>query len=196
MGVITAREAKRKIPHLSAGTLLALLFYAGIIERIHFALLFIVLAGIFLLYVLVKIPILHAFVKTMEREEERELLPGIGALFLVLGMNIAVWLFSPAIATATLLILSWGDSIAALAGPYGTHPYLNPKKTWEGILAAVVTATLVASFAVPFTPALIASTIAMLIEGLDLKIGSWRIDDNVLIPLVAGTVIALMGQFA
>jgi len=38
-----------------------------------------------------------------------------------------------------------------------------------------------------------AATIAMLLEGLDLKIAQWEVDDNLLIPLVSGLVMIVLG---
>lgn len=190
---IAGIELRRKLFHIISGSVIAALLFSGWIAAIHLTILFAALVLLFLIYPHWKLPVLHEMLCAMEREENMKSSPGIGASFFVLGMALAAWLFPPATAAAAVLILAWGDSIAALIGPYGNISYLNPKKTWEGILAGILAATLAASFAVPFTIALAASSVAMLLEGLDLKLGSWKIDDNLLIPLAAGTVM-LVGQ--
>jgi dolichol kinase len=188
-------ELKRQLFHITAGTIIAILLIKEWITPIHLTILLAILISLFLLYLKIKIPLIHHLLVAMEREENMRTFPGLGATFFVLGITLTAWIFPPTIASASILILAWGDGIASLIGPYGKLPYINPKKTWEGILAAIVAGTATATTIVLFAQAFAGATIAMFIEGLDLKIGKWKIDDNLLVPLIAGLVMLLLGNF-
>ena len=43
--------------------------------------------------------------------------------------------------------------------------------------------------------AMMASVVAMIVEGVDLKLFGERVDDNVVVPVVAGIVIVIMRFF-
>jgi len=94
------------------------------------------------------------------------------------------------------MILALGDSVSRLVGPYGylKHPFHN-EKFLEGVITGAAAGFIGALFFISWLPALIASTISMLIEGIDLEIKNFKIDDNLLIPVVAGGVISLIGLF-
>ena len=68
---------------------------------------------------------------------------------------------------------------------------LTIEQTIDGVLVGVMAATLGSFFFVPFHVALTASFGAMFVETLDLKIGI-EIDDNLLIPVVAGGIMTWM----
>ena len=102
-------------------------------------------------------------------------------------------LFPEPIALAAIAIMALGDSVTNVFGRYFGEirlPY-NRKKTVDGVLIGIGAATLGALFFVPLGVALAASTMAMFVETWDLKIGV-PIDDNVLVPLVAGGVMLVM----
>ena len=112
---------------------------------------------------------------------------------MVLGALLAVILFEKNVAMAAIAVMALGDSVTNIFGRYFGEvklPY-NPKKTVDGALLGVGAGTLAAFFFVPFHVALIGSFCAMFVETLDLKIGI-EIDDNVLVPLVAGCVMGLL----
>jgi len=183
-------EVKRDIFHIISGTALALLFSYSILDKTHFLMLLSVSIVLFVLYRFIKIPGVHHFLEALERPRNiKKNLAGIGALFYMIGITLAVWLFSKDVATAAMLVLAWGDSASRFIGPKGKVKYLNPHKTWEGIIAGIIAATIAAQFFVPLWHALVASSAAMLIEGLDVKIGKLKIDDNLFIPLIAGYVL-------
>ena len=116
--------------------------------------------------------------------------PGLGSLLFLLSAVIVVGLFPKDIAMAALVILSFGDSIPVLFGKYGKIQYFyNKKKTWEGILMGIVCGALAARLFVSWHEAWIAAAIVMLIEGFDFKIFGWKLDDNLMIPILAGLVI-------
>lgn len=190
---LSSLELSRKLFHIIVGTLLAVLFYYGFLTPLRFVALLGAVTLLFLIYTQVEIPVLHQFMFYVERKENVDYFPGIGAIFFVFGMTAAAWLFPKPVATAAILILAWGDGLAGIVGPYGKFAYINPKKTWEGIFAAIAVSVAAASFVVPVLFALVASTLSMLIEGLDITLYSWRINDNLIVPVVSGAVLALLG---
>ncbi|HLF54163.1 MAG TPA: phosphatidate cytidylyltransferase [Candidatus Nanoarchaeia archaeon] len=184
-------EVKRHSFHIIGGTALALLYYFDLMAKAHFEALLIVSIILAVIYKRYKIPIIHQAMLAMERKQNLQNFPGIGVVFFLLSSTIAIWIYPKNIAVAAIMILSWADGIAGLIGRHGKVPYFNPKKTWEGIILAIIAGTIVAQFFVPLLSALLASTISMFIEGLDLKIGKWKIDDNLFIPILAGAVMML-----
>jgi len=185
-------ETNRRIFHITTGTILALLINYGILTLKEVFLLILLSIWLSFLAKHIRIPILHQVLPILERKQNLLHMPGIGVITFLAGTALALYLYSHTIAIASLLILTFGDGIAGLIGPHGTNPYFNPKKMWEGIIAGILIATIFAQLLVPIIPALIASTIAMLLEGLDLRIGSKKIDDNLLIPVVAGAVLTFL----
>jgi dolichol kinase len=68
------------------------------------------------------------------------------------------------------------------------HPYVGTKFV-EGWIAGFIAGFIAAFVFVPWPEALAASFFAMLVEGIEIKIGAEEIDDNLLIPLVAASAI-------
>jgi len=185
-------ETKRHFFHITFGTILAILLYLQLLSATRFAILLGGSAILFLVYKHYKIPVLHQIMMALERKEDLRKFPGIGAMCFVLGCTLAVYLYPPNIAVAAIMILAWGDGIAALIGPYGKIRYFNPRKTWEGVLAGIIAGTIAAQFYVALWQAFAGAGIAMLIEGLNLKIGKQRINDNLIIPIIAGFVMLII----
>ncbi len=183
-------ELERRLFHIGFGTLLALLLYFNLINKAHLAILLVISLATFLIYRRWKIPLIHQAMLILERKENLKTFPGIGAFFYLLGCTIAAWIYPTEIAVASILILAWGDGAGALIGTHGKLPYLNPKKMWEGILFGIIAGTIAAQFFVPLLQAFAAAAICMLIEGLDLR--KYRLDDNLLIPILAGIIITMM----
>ncbi len=102
-----------------------------------------------------------------------------------------VALFPKPVAIASLLTLSIGDSAAAIVGiTYGRHQ-INKRKTFEGTLAFVISASIV-GWLVPGIP-LYAAILAALAAGL-VEVLFTVFDDNISIPLASGlTLVLLLG---
>lgn len=129
-----------------------------------------------------------------ERPEHRRAFPGSGSFFMVLGCLLAMLLFEKSIALAAMAIMALGDSVTHVFGRYFGEvrlPY-NSRKTLDGALMGIAAATLGAFFFVPFHVALVGSLAAIFVETLDLRLGFVELDDNVLVPLVAGAVMAMI----
>ena len=176
--------------HIILGIAIVLLLNFNLINATYLFILFIF--GLILSFLSTKlnIPVIHQFLRTFDREKDLEKFPGKGAIFYVLGAFIVVLVFPKDIALASIMILALGDSVSRLVGPYGylKHPFHN-EKFFEGVIAGAVAGFIGALFFVSWLPALIASSVSMLIEGIDFRIKKFKIDDNLLIPIVAGVVI-------
>ena len=194
--MLTKLEVKRQSVHILVGVVIVALIYLDVLNAL---VLFIIAISGFLVSFLSKkrhIPVISKLLKTLDRKKDLESFPGKGLVFYVLGSFFAVFLFEKNIAMAAVMILALGDSVSRLVGPYGylKHPFHN-EKFLEGVLAGAFAATLGAMFFVSWFEAVLASIVAMLIEGADLELNNFKIDDNLMIPVVAGGVIWAMRSF-
>lgn len=194
--MITKLEFKRQLFHIFLGVSIVLLVYFNIIGYKFLFCLFI--AGVLLSLVCMrcKVPGVHTILEALDRKNDMKTMPGKGAVFYALGSAFAVLLFEKNTAMASIMILALGDSVSRLAGPYGylKHPY-NSEKFVEGIILGAVAAFFGAAAFVPWREAAAASGIAMFVEGIDLRIGGFKIDDNLTIPLISGYVITAVTAF-
>ena len=180
-------EFRRQIAHLLFGLLLVLLIYFDIIGYKIVGILFIISL---LIPYLCKIQHFNKFVCYLERESETNSFRAKGLVFYLLGVFFSLILFDKNIALASITILAIGDSISTIRGRV-KHPF-NDKKYLEASILAWLISGFVASLFVPFYASYIASFVAMLIESFDCKIYGTKIDDNLIIPLVAGLVMTLI----
>jgi dolichol kinase len=186
-------ELKREVFHIIVG----ILFVIGIMYIPHAQLIGIILLvfGFFLSIFATqfKIPLISKGLEIFERESDKNF-PGKGVLFFFAGALLSLQLFSRNIALASILILTFGDPIAHFVGAnFGKiNSQMNRNKNLEGTLAGIAVGGIFASFFVPVFPAFIGASIAMIIELVGVKIGREKIDDNLLIPLIAGLVIYLI----
>ena len=109
------------------------------------------------------------------------------------GVFLAMVLFPKDITMAAIIVLALGDAIAPLVGQYGKikHP-LSEKKFLEGTIAGALVAFVGALIFVKHYEAALAAVFAMLAEGIDLRLGRHPLNDNIVIPVVAGAVIWLL----
>lgn len=186
-------EIKRKAVHLFVGVFLALFYYFGFISW-RPLLLLIAVALIVSHYAKNHfVPVVDWFLDKLERPKDKKEFPGRGAIMLLIGSFLAIVLFPRDVAVASIMILALGDAISALLGPFGSipHPW-NKVKVIEGMIAGAIAGFVGAAVFVPYPQAFWASFIAMALETLDLEFFDTKIDDNVMIPLVAGIVMILM----
>ncbi|TWT43927.1 Cytidylyltransferase family protein [Phycisphaerae bacterium RAS1] len=119
--------------------------------------------------------------------EERELM---GGTFVLLAGFLCVLLFSKPIAVTVLFILSISDSAASIIGIlFGKARFMG--KTIAGSAAFFVTALVIAAVLLPGRVGIIvvAAVAATLVEALPLRIGGWKVDDNLSVPLITGCVL-------
>jgi len=112
-----------------------------------------------------------------------------GATFVFLGSFLTVFLFPKEVAVIALLFLTIGDPTACLIGlAIGKHKLIG-EKTVEGSLAFIMAGLIATSWisTVPFATKIAGVILAGLIELIP-----WRIDDNLMIPLLSGTIMMIL----
>lgn len=188
-------ELRRQIMHLITGLSIVILYRYNFINAQILLIILIFGGALSLLSLKYKIPGVYQILKFFDRPKDLNYFPGRGSFFLVLGSFLAVWIFPKDIALASIAIMAIGDSITTLIGTYFgkiKNP-LNPKKHLEGTVLAIILSTIAAFTFVSFEKAFLASIAGMIIESLALRFLNQIIDDNILIPLVAGMVMMLLG---
>ena len=186
-------EFRRKILHIFFGLIAVALIYYDLIQI--WAFLILIVAGIIISFISARleIPVISQMLKWFDRNEKT---PGNGAITLVIGIALVWTIFygKKDIICASVMILSLGDSFSLIVGKYfgkRKHP-LNSFKMIEGTIAGIIAGFFGALIFVSFLEALFASVVAMLIEAVNIKIGKQVIDDNLIIPIVAGVVIYII----
>jgi dolichol kinase len=136
---------------------------------------------------------IYRLLELIERKENMDKLPGKGLIAYLIGTLIIFVLFEKDIAMAGIIVLALGDSFSRLIGPFGKikHPF-NNAKFMEGIIAGFLAASLGAALFVAPHEAIAASFFAMLLEGINLRLFRFKVDDNITIPIIAGFVIWLI----
>lgn len=190
-------EIERQAIHIIFGAIIILLIL--MIER---EVVLIILFLMFLLSVLfsilsmkVKVPIISWFIETFSREHEVKIFPGKGIVFFLAGCLLTFKLFSQDIALASITVLTFGDSIATIAGFFSQkYPYkpFNKFKTLYGTLIGTVVSFLIALIFIEPLYAATAAVFGMFIEALAIRLGETEADDNLIVPLAAGTACYLL----
>lgn len=192
MKAITNRETFRQFIHIFFGTLGALNIQFEFIPYSVVVIGFI--TGYFLFLVInyfspvftKKIPV----IRNLERENSKI---GQGPLILYTAYFVLHTLTKFNIewknnASAAMMIVGWGDAATNIFGRMLADapklPY-NRKKNIAGLFFGILLAAVSASFLVSIPEAILAATLGIFFESLDLKIGNERIDDNITIPIIA-----------
>jgi len=187
-------ELRRQVAHILTGTTIVLLLKLQLINQ---QVLFVVLIIGGLLSILIRyyrIPFIDRALLFFERPSDLKVFPGKGSFFLVLGSLLALQFFQHDIALAAISIMAVGDAITTVIGTYFgkiKNP-LNPNKHLEGTLIAIIVSTFAAFFFVDFPTAFFGSVAGMLFESITVRYISQIIDDNVIIPVVAGFVMTIL----
>jgi len=194
--MLTKKEVYRQIFHVLLGILIVILYYFDFITPLIVFLILIFGGILSLLSKRLKLPIVNFFLNKLERKEDIEKFPGKGLIFFFMGALLSMKLFPKDIALASIIILALGDSTSHIFGAkYGhTRNIFNLKspKLLEGTIAGMIVAFLGACFFVPFYEALIASIGAMAFEAIDVYFNEKQLNDNLIVPLVAGTIILIL----
>ncbi len=197
MNNIDGLELKRKIVHMMLGIIALLLLIYNIITP--FIIFIILIVGILLSFLSLKfkIPILSFFLDNFGRPEEKGKLPGRGIIFAVVGSLLALQLFEKNIALASITILIFADPISHLTGKFfgKTKSFFDKRKNIEGHIAGALISSLLAMSFVHPVLAISGALTAMLFESLIIEIQKIELDDNLIIPLAAGTAMFLITKF-
>jgi len=135
---------------------------------------------------------IREFVMKFERKNIPR--PFTGAIWFFLTSGVVYLIFPLDIASAAVLMLAIGDSFSTLAGIHlGRHRIIG-KKTLEGTLACFIGCLFSVFFAPLYVviPGAVAATLAEIAPDLRIFSGMKKkgwIDDNLLIPVVAGIVM-------
>ncbi len=190
-------EWDRQLFHLFLGIAIVALLKLGFIDKE--IILIAIIIGFILSYLSkkIRIPLVYDLLEIFEREEELKKFPGKGTIFYFIGVYIALLLFSKEIAMASIMILALGDSVSHLYGlHYGKikHP-LSKTKFLEGTIAGFIAGFIGALIFLPWLESLLASLAAMAVEAIEIKIGAEQVDDNLIVPVVAGAIVWLVRLF-
>jgi dolichol kinase len=168
-------------------------YYFGLLTQKYLFFLLILFCILSLASLKFNIPIANFLLRNFEREKYLRKFPFKGMIFFLGGCLLAIKIFPKDIALASIMILTFGDSVSYLVGTFlGKRKLVfNGMKKLEGILAGMFFAFLGSIIFVNLTEGFFASLFAMIVEGAGFKIGVSDIDDNFIVPLVAGTVIYL-----
>jgi len=205
---ITMRgEILRQLVHLSG---LAFIYIAWLTNKIAAGFLFLMIALSFLLYSEYvmskerssKSPLhkmesrLRDFALFFERKEAKR--PFTGAFWFYLGLGLAFLLFPLEAASAAGAVLAISDSVSTMVGKKFGRRKIAGKKTLEGTLAFFISGFLVCLVFVN-PPASLAATLAATLAELLPEASSVSrskfsglVDDNFLIPIISGFVLAVM----
>lgn len=186
------REIHRKIIHILLGSSAIIFYYYNLVNALIVLLLVLITFFGLLILNMTNVKFLSSLVRYLSREESR--LKGIGALTFGMGIFLAIFLFRKNIALASISILTFGDSMSNLYGRLigKTSLAWNPLKNAEGLIFSILFSSIIASFFVNPIYAIIASALSLIIEGFHLSIDKMSVDDNILIPIIAGTILLLL----
>ncbi len=127
-----------------------------------------------------EVPYIEPVVRLLDRPEDRERMPGRGAILYGAAVGVTVLLFPPLAAAGGVAALAAGDSASTMVGKgLGRHkiPW-NPRLSFEGSAGFVVAASLVSLTFLPLGYAFLGALTGALVETIP-----WNIDDNISIPL-------------
>ena len=189
-------EIGRQAFHVICGVLVILLILT--VQRelalIILFLAFLLITLIAIVSTKIRIPVVGWFIEELERDKDRKL-PAKGAIFFLSGCLLTFKLFSQDIALAAIVVLTFGDAVSTLAGffgqKYGHKPFSRFKTLYGTIIGAVVSFLVALIFIEPLYAA-VAAIFGMFVEALVIKLGETEADDNLIVPLAAGTACYLL----
>tara|TARA_Y100000310_G_C20487438_1_gene717527 strand:+ start:171 stop:767 length:597 start_codon:yes stop_codon:yes gene_type:complete len=197
--MLTNKEIGRQIIHILAALLAVVLIYYNILSSLSIFLLIVI--GILASFLVkrIRLPFFSWFLDNFERENMKKKFPGKGLIFFFIGVLLVLKLFDKDIALASIMILGLGDSVSHLFGArFGKIRNIfngDGRKLLEGTLAGTVTGFLGAVFFVSVPLAFFASLAAMVAEVIKIDFNEHTLDDNLVVPLIAGTVMFLLRYY-
>ncbi|MCL6500520.1 MAG: hypothetical protein K6T16_00605 [Candidatus Pacearchaeota archaeon] len=190
-------EIARQFFHILVGCAILLLILT--VQRdtvlISLFLLFLVSVLLSLIALKTRIPVVSRILEKADRESDLKVFPGKGFIFFIAGCLLTFKLFPQDIALASIVVLTFGDAISTLAGFFGkryTKKPFSKFKTAFGTLLGIAVSFLIALLFIGPIYALTASVIGMFAEALSIRLGEEEADDNLIIPLAAGTACYLL----
>ena len=197
--MLSTGEIKRQVFHLFLGLALAGLYYIDILTPLAVFLGIICGGLISFISKRIDIPLVSTFLDHFERKEMRRKFPGKGMIFYFVGVLLVMQLFEKDIALASIMILAFGDSVSHMFGAqFGKMRNIisgDKRKLLEGTFAGTIAGALGAAMFVPLPEAVFASFAAMIFEVFKIDFNDMTLDDNIVVPLIAGTVMFLVRMY-
>lgn len=187
-------ELRRQIAHALTGVSLIFLIQMGFINTVTLGAALLIGSALVIILKNYRIPYISKVLEFFEREKDMRIFPGKGAFFFVLGSLMALLFFKHEIALAAIAIMAIGDAVATIVGHYWGK-YKNPfnqLKHLEGTMLAIILSTIAAFTFVPFHLAFVGSVAGLVFESLTFKFIDRIIDDNLLIPIIAGIAMTAL----
>lgn len=178
-------ELTRKVIHIGSGNVILLAWWLHISRGVIIGAAIVAAAIAIISYL---IPILPS-IESVGRKS-------FGTLFYAISMGVLAacfWQNSPQYAVIGILVMAWGDGMAAIIGQrFGRHIYQVGQitKSWEGSLAMAITALIVTGLILLFvqgnswqtwTISLVVAVVTTILEAFS-KLGI----DNLTVPLASG----------
>lgn len=188
------QEIGRKIIHITILIVLAAYFFieesligAGYSNAVAKQVALLFLVGVLVIFLILeyfrlelgwKMPFLSQFIRSKEQHRM------YGVIYFLAATIISLAVFNPKIALAALLMTTFGDMVAALAGKRFGATLIYRNKTWAGFLGELATNLIVgflvlSNIYVILGMAFVATIVETLVDELD---------DNLLIPIFSGFV--------
>ncbi len=184
----------RMATHIISSTFgLAVLYFTSLRVFQFFALSSLLIA-LFLSYHLNEEDLLKLLFDDFERNERIDLIPAEAAVPIIFGGLLSTFAGEANAVFTGLLLLAYCDPTARFVGRrYGRYSNpLNTEKNIEGTLAATLLGiVLIHSLTGIYSAVLISSTV-MLAESLKREIRGFRLDDNIVIPVLAAFLYMML----
>jgi phytol kinase len=197
--MLSKQELGRQIIHIVIGLVTAFLVYVDVLSAL--SIFFLIIIGFLASFIsrYVSFPPFSWFLKHFEREEMMKKFPGKGLVFFFIGVLLCVKLFEKDIALAAIMVLALGDSVSHIVGAqYGKIKNIfnwRGHKLFEGTVMGSLCGFVGALLFVPIPEALLGSFGAMFAEVIEIEFNQNTLDDNLVVPLVAGTIMLLVRSY-
>ncbi len=186
--VMIGSHFPRKLFHLTAASLIPTVYYFELVDRQSTLYLALITAAVWVTADIARIKIdsvnrviYKGWLKNFMKAKEKNSLTG--SSYVLIGSCLALLLFNPPIASASIYFMSIGDPSAALAGkPFGKTRFGKSGKTLEGS-ASMFLVCLIIGYAI--TGAVVMAVTGA-VAGAITEFFTGPLDDNLSIPLVAG----------
>ena len=185
-------ELIRKILHIAFGIMLLAIFILldkGVYIRILFIL--------FMLAILLTVLHLKYKIKPIDyiSKENENRFPLKGLIFFIVGAGLVSIIFERNIALASITILTFGDAFSSIASPILEKRRIRHNGNFKHIIGTFCGMVMAFIFALIFIDpisALIGSFFGLAAEAVAIKLGESDADDNIIVPLAAGTAMYLL----
>ena len=193
----------RKLWHMGTGTFGLFCFFFFEVEKENMTFFLLKLTVFAFIFDLVRIKFSRVnstvmfFMKPFMRGSEKKSLTGLP--FYALGVTVSLILYQEKLAILSIMFLVFSDPVSSFFGVLFGKQKILPNKTFEGCVAGYLTCyflTLIYGFSLGvsgynlFIFSILAGLIGMLAEAV-----SMGLDDNLTIPIIAGSGLTLLNLF-